>query len=60
MSLGLDRLNDAAGGGLTKERLNRVEIERVLDDGEGGEPERPNPFAALESLKRGEPGDKKH
>jgi uncharacterized protein len=27
---------------------------------EGGEPERPNPFAALESLKRGEPGDKKH
>ena len=28
--------------------------------GEGGEPERPNPFAALESLKRGEPGDKKH
>ncbi|MGA7779966.1 MAG: DUF177 domain-containing protein, partial [Paraburkholderia sp.] len=28
--------------------------------GEGGEPERPNPFAALESLKRGEPDDKKH
>jgi DUF177 domain-containing protein len=27
---------------------------------EGGESERPNPFAALESLKRGEPGDKKH
>jgi len=27
---------------------------------EGGEPERPNPFAALESLKRGEPDDKKH
>ena len=23
-------------------------------------PKRPNPFAALESLKRGEPGDKKH
>jgi uncharacterized protein len=28
--------------------------------GEGGEPERPNPFAALESLKRDEPGGKKH
>ncbi|CAH2796639.1 MAG: FIG01269488: protein, clustered with ribosomal protein L32p [uncultured Paraburkholderia sp.] len=28
--------------------------------GVGDEPERPNPFAALESLKRGEPGDKKH
>jgi uncharacterized protein len=28
--------------------------------GEGGEPERPNPFAALESLKRGEPDDRKH
>src|ERR1700744_5194970 len=28
--------------------------------GEGSEPKRPNPFAALESLKRGEPDDKKH
>jgi uncharacterized protein len=35
--------------------------EAALDEAEeGGEPERPNPFAALESLKRGEPGDKKH
>ncbi|NPT36530.1 DUF177 domain-containing protein [Paraburkholderia xenovorans] len=28
--------------------------------GKGDEPERPNPFAALQSLKRGEPDDKKH
>lgn len=28
--------------------------------GEGGEPERPNPFAALEALKKGDAGDKKH
>ena len=35
--------------------------EAALDEAnEGEEPERPNPFAALESLKRGEPGDKKH
>jgi len=27
---------------------------------EGGEPERPNPFAALEGLKRGGPGGEKH
>ncbi len=27
---------------------------------EGGEPDRPNPFAALEALKKGGPGGKKH
>ena len=30
------------------------------DEVEGGEPERPNPFAALGALKRNDPDDKKH
>jgi len=39
--------NEGAGGDVAPDQAE-----------EGGEPERPNPFAALEALKRGGPGDK--